>query len=728
LLIDQLEELFTLELVDDEAREGFIALLSALAGSGLVWVLATMRSDFYHHCGALPALAELAREQGQYHLLPPERVEIGQMIRLPARAAGLVFEADRDSGIDLADLIEDAAARDPAALPLLEFTLHELYERRGEGRLLTFESYNALGGLEGALAQYAEETFADLTPAVQEALPAVLTALVTVDPREPRPAAAKRVPRATVASTPERETLLDAFVGARLIIADQADDIQVVRVAHEALLEHWPRLQAWLRENREFLQSRARIEEATERWDQEGRDSDYLFGEGKPLAEAEDLLTRHRPDLSDRVIEFIQASVTKGRRKQRRLRMVAIASTALSIVAILGAYLGITGQWRAEKQANRARANFLAVSGKQVFEEHPLLGLRLALEGLALLPENDADDAKRIVETIRDMAKEGRLSKLGSAVGIKKDSFVPDGAVFVLWSGGRPELRHSADGSLVSLTGQPRGLTFSPDPAATYFVVSYSDGPSELRRTADRSLVTTLADVAEVTFSADQAASYFVTRYRNARGELRRSVDGSLITTLSEKLSYAKFSPDPDATYVVISYRGAPKELRRTVDGSPLSLKGEIQDVKFSESPELTTTNFVVIYRDAPGELHRGADGSLVSTLAGNVTSAQFSPDPDSSYFVVRYTGASGELRRSADGSVVSQLGSGLSDVKFSSDPNTSYFVVIYRDAPAELRRSADGSLIVQLEGNISISFSWGGVQSGSGGNVSVCQLPARAA
>ena len=67
LVIDQMEELFTLERFDPEQREQFSAALSALARSGCAWVLATMRSDFYPHCGELPALAAL-KDDGQYDL------------------------------------------------------------------------------------------------------------------------------------------------------------------------------------------------------------------------------------------------------------------------------------------------------------------------------------------------------------------------------------------------------------------------------------------------------------------------------------------------------------------------------------------------------------------------------------------------------------------------------------------------------------------------------------
>ncbi|MCP3957012.1 MAG: hypothetical protein GY719_04085 [bacterium] len=102
------------------------------------------------------------------------------MIRKPAAAAGLDFDHDPEADMGLDDVLRDAAADSPEALPLLEFTLEQLYEARDERGVLTFDAYRRLGGVEGALAQRAEEVFAGLSPPVRAVLPRVLRALVRV--------------------------------------------------------------------------------------------------------------------------------------------------------------------------------------------------------------------------------------------------------------------------------------------------------------------------------------------------------------------------------------------------------------------------------------------------------------------------------------------------------------------------------------------------------------------
>ena len=80
---------------------------------------------------------------------------------------------------------------------------------------------------------------------------------------------------------------VDAFIAARLFVADRADDGRaVVSIAHEALLQAWPRLHKWLDENRSLLRDRGRMAEAAAHWIEHGKPSDLLLTEGTPLDEA----------------------------------------------------------------------------------------------------------------------------------------------------------------------------------------------------------------------------------------------------------------------------------------------------------------------------------------------------------------------------------------------------------------------------------------------------------
>src|SRR6185369_7492992 len=111
---------------------------------------------------------------------------IAQMIRRPALMAGLRFERRGDPEEGLDDVLRDAASGHPTVLPLLEFTLDELWRRSANSGTLKFSDYEELGGLQGALRIRADEEFARLPVAVKESLPKVLAALVHTDPTDER--------------------------------------------------------------------------------------------------------------------------------------------------------------------------------------------------------------------------------------------------------------------------------------------------------------------------------------------------------------------------------------------------------------------------------------------------------------------------------------------------------------------------------------------------------------
>ncbi len=138
--IDQLEEVFANP--DSSAGESsLIAAMTALSRSGSVWIAATLRSDFVHRLEAYPQFIQSLGRIGPYTLLPPRPDELAEMIREPARAAGLTWEERGGVSLDQA-LLRDATAN-PEALPLLEYTLEELYERRA-GHLLRWSDYEAV--------------------------------------------------------------------------------------------------------------------------------------------------------------------------------------------------------------------------------------------------------------------------------------------------------------------------------------------------------------------------------------------------------------------------------------------------------------------------------------------------------------------------------------------------------------------------------------------------------
>ena len=147
VIVDQLEEL--LGEIPEDAADVLQMLRFAGDASGCpLVVLATMRSDFLAALQNHPATLDLTCEL--MAVGPMSAGEVAQVIEEPAKAAGLELEP----GLVHA-MLSDTDTDD--ALPLLAFTLRELFDHFGDDGRLDMKEYHELGGLHGALVRVADE-------------------------------------------------------------------------------------------------------------------------------------------------------------------------------------------------------------------------------------------------------------------------------------------------------------------------------------------------------------------------------------------------------------------------------------------------------------------------------------------------------------------------------------------------------------------------------------------
>ena len=239
LVVDQLEEVFTM-VEDEQLRNRFLrSLVAATQGSGArLRVIVTLRADFYDRPLSVPELAELMQTRTATVVpLTPEELE--RAIDGPAAQVGVVPELAL-----VAEVVADVSER-PGALPLLQYALTELFEAR-RGNTMTLEAYREIGGVSGALARRAEELFDGLAREERRATKQVFLRLVTVE--EGAADTRRLVFRSELLSLPlDRgaiERAIDAFGRHRLLAFDRdpATRGPTVEVAHEALLRSWDRL------------------------------------------------------------------------------------------------------------------------------------------------------------------------------------------------------------------------------------------------------------------------------------------------------------------------------------------------------------------------------------------------------------------------------------------------------------------------------------------------------
>ena len=379
LVVDQLEELFTRPDIAVADRALFGRILSGFARSGVVWVVATMRSDLWHLTAELPDLVALVEAGSRLDLLPPNGAEILEVIRRPALATGLVFEEEARVGLDA--MLAETAASEPGALPLLSVVLEDLYRRdviEGHARRLSVASYRALGGLTGAIATRAETVLRVLEAADREAaaaLPALLRALVTASDSEA--VTARPSPLAAFPDKSPARRLIESMLepDVRLLTVEGDARSAIVRLAHEALIEHWPRAKAWIVSNRRDIETEALLRALMRSHHEAAATPDrQIWGNagtlltGLRLQQALDL--HHRgliaPDSA------LDRFVADSARAQKRTfnRWIAISALCAAIVGMvlfagyqaLGDWFGYYRDWQREAYRTDIRGNLISFS------------------------------------------------------------------------------------------------------------------------------------------------------------------------------------------------------------------------------------------------------------------------------------------------------------------------------------------------------------------------------
>lgn len=354
VVVDQFEELFTL--TPEDQRATFVTALLGAARSESVTILLTLRADFYGQAISLSGEMSDKIEQGIVNIGPMERKDLRSCIEEPARYVGLGFEPN------LVELILDHVESQPGSLPLLEFTLTQLWERR-EGGLMTHRQYEEIGGVRGAISKHAEKVFSDLPQAQQELAERLLTRLVRVSAANEEGMDTRQRVKLSDLDAESRQVARE-FVKKRLLVGSLEEEDgedkdegepngargeAVVEVAHEALITRWDRLKALINENRRFLLWRQRLILRMDEWKETKQDKGALL-QGALLDEAKRWRKERGKELNQAEHEYI-ASSEKLFAPGRALK-VGAATAAVAVLALV-AFFG----WRAWLRSDSYQIN-----------------------------------------------------------------------------------------------------------------------------------------------------------------------------------------------------------------------------------------------------------------------------------------------------------------------------------------------------------------------------------
>lgn len=302
---------------------------------------------------------------------PMSADQLRRAISEPAAKIGATVET-----AVIARLVADAANRH--ALPLVQQALVETW-RRKRGMTLSLAGFEETGGIEHLVAQGAEAFYAELGEADRRAVRQFLLRLVSL----PRNGIVQRRTRRTDVDA----HLLDLVVRARLVTLTEDG----AELSHDAALR-WPRLAAWIDEERDTLRTHQQLVTAIELWEASDRD---------PLALYRGVRLRRAKELGDflTVQERRFVDISAKRETRRSTALIAVVAVLIALVPGTVVY-ALSNERKITELHDRELGGKALSQSESLLEQRRPYADRYALVGYEVSPSAEAEKILRLSSAV----------------------------------------------------------------------------------------------------------------------------------------------------------------------------------------------------------------------------------------------------------------------------------------------------------------------------------------
>jgi WD40 repeat protein len=706
-LIDQFEEIFAIGL-EDSLIDTLGRFLAQMQAEG-VWTLASVRAD------ALPQLKRheafrsvFGANEGQYYLDTLSGPALDDVIRLPATAAELTFGMGPDGKL-LDQVLREDAYREKDSLPLLQFTLNELYLTRS-GRELTYSAYERLGGLAGSIATRAEAVLKAQGTDSELAVPRLFRSLVSVD--QQARAMRRYAPMTEAAEDPVQQRLLTRLVEARLCVTDQRDGHAVVAFAHDTLLQSLPALTDWLARESGLMQTRELAQHEARLWEQHGESDAWLAAESDKLA-AFKALAATEILLSEPVRRFIMRAVRRAQRTVRIKQMAVAVIVLLAIAATAAGWIASKRQREAEfqtAQTLQAQSRLLTETAAQRLKDSDVAGAQGIILEVLTNPEFAQGHTPAAVSVFQEArAADPQLAVLSGHGGIVRSAvYSPDGTRIVTASFDKTaRIWDTRTGAVLAVLSGHGGIVYSAaySPDGTRIVTASFDKTARIWDAHTGAQLAVLSGHGGIVeFAAySPVGSRIVTASFDKTARIWDARTGAQLAVLSGHggvVASAAYSPD--GTRIVTASLDKTARIWDARAGAQFMVLSGHGDTVNSAAYSPDGTRIVTASFDKTARIWDARTGAQLAVLSGHggiVNCAAFSPDGTRSV-----TASQDKTARIWDGRTGTQLAvlSGHGDHVESAaySPDGTRIVTASLDKTARIWDAYTGTQLTVLSGH----------------------------
>lgn len=335
-MLDQFEELFFLARFKEYSKSGdlerFFLFLRQLQQNG-VWLITTLRNDFYSQYQKLPEFIKIFRDDGHYDLLDIEPAMLPIIIKNPAKIADFNFEFNKENHIYLNDQILFDMDRTNQALPFLSLTLKLLFEKR-EGDTLTFQVYESIGKIDGVIKTHTANTVANLKTCKgksvsQSEVLDILERLIGLNANGTKPF---RINIPLDSYSQDQRFIVKQLMDARLLTGKKENNQTIVELALDCLLDEWPEVISAIKRRKKEFQRRQRLIDDAEYWNATGQDKSLLIKIRKEVIDAELQLHHYQNYFTPITESYVEKSMLQTRKKYRGAWVIVFILIFFSIL------------------------------------------------------------------------------------------------------------------------------------------------------------------------------------------------------------------------------------------------------------------------------------------------------------------------------------------------------------------------------------------------------------
>jgi len=435
IIIDQFEEVFRYSDKEQQSEINsaflYTQLLTELVKQNEIpiYLIITMRSDFIGECSKFLELTSLINSSN--YLVPRmTRDDFREVIEGPVKVAGAKIEEK------LVETMLHDLGDNPDQLPVLQHALMRTWSywslHNDINKPLVVSDYEAIGRLEKALSEHANEAYDELNEKEKEACEKIFRTLTekgTDNKGVRKPARVDKLAEICLIGQEEVIKILDVFrLPGRSFITPSAETHlkadTVADISHESFMRIWDRLRAWVDEEAAAVQMYKRLAESAMQY-QSGRsglwrppDLQLAINWRKKTKPTLAWAERYNPAfertmvfLSTSESQFLKEEENKLRLQKRQLRRTRIFALVLGSAAIISLGLFVWTrelQVKAEKEFQRAETQRMLAEQKTIeAQEQSELAKKAAEE--AREQRAVAEDQSKIAEEQRIQAEKNAL-------------------------------------------------------------------------------------------------------------------------------------------------------------------------------------------------------------------------------------------------------------------------------------------------------------------------------